>query len=90
MKLLRYGPPGAEKPGILDGDGNIRDLSGEISDIAGDVLSPDGLAKLAALDLSALPMVDSEPRLGPCVGETGKFMCIGLNYADHAKESGME
>lgn len=90
MKLLRYGPPGAEKPGILDGDGNIRDLSGEISDIAGDVLSPGGLAKLAALDLSALPKVEGNTRLGPCVGETGKFMCIGLNYADHAKESGME
>ena len=90
MKLLRYGNPGSEKPGIIDEDGNIRDLSAHVDDIAGDAIGPDGLAKLAAIDLSALPIVEGNPRLGPCVGKTGKFMCIGLNYADHAAESGME
>lgn len=89
MKLLRYGPLGEEKPGILDGDGSIRDLSGEVSDIAGDAISPEGLAKLAAIDISSLPKVGGKPRLGACIGKTGKFMCIGLNYSDHAAESGM-
>ncbi len=90
MKLLRYGSAGKEKPGILDGDGNIRDISGEINDIVGDVLSPVGLAKIAAIDVATLPKIDGNSRLGPCVGQTGKFMCIGLNYSDHALESGME
>lgn len=89
MKLLRYGEPGAEKPGILDEAGAIRDLSGEVDDIAGDVLTPAGLAKLAAVDVSTLPAVAGNPRLGACVGDIGKFICIGLNYADHAAESGL-
>ena len=93
MKLLRYGPAGAEKPGVLDADGRVRDLSGQIADIAGDVLTPDGLARLAGLDLAALPVVDGTPqqdlRLGPCVGHVRKFIAIGLNYADHAAESNM-
>lgn len=88
MKLLRYGDTGSEKPGILDADGNLRDLSGVVADIAGDVLSDAGLAKLRALDPTSLPVVDGDPRLGPCVGGTGKFCCIGLNYSDHAAETG--
>ena len=90
MKLLRYGPMGAEKPGMLDGAGTLRDLSGVIGDIAGDVLLPQGLARLAALDPATLPVVGGTPRLGACVGGVGKFMCIGLNYADHAAESGVD
>ncbi|MDD9904060.1 MAG: fumarylacetoacetate hydrolase family protein [Rhodospirillaceae bacterium] len=90
MKLLRYGPAGAEKPGMLDGDGAIRDLSGVVGDIAGDVLTPDGLDKLRAVDPASLPKVDGNPRMGPCVGDIGKFMCIGLNYSDHAAETGGE
>ena len=90
MKLLRYGPAGAEKPGLLDGDGAIRDLSGVVGDIAGDVLTPDGLDKLRAIDPASLPKVDGTPRMGPCVGDIGKFMCIGLNYSDHAAETGGE
>ena len=89
MKLLRYGEAGAEKPGLLDGDGQIRDLSGVVADIAGATLSPEGLARIAALDPASLPLVEGNPRLGPCVAGTGKFICIGLNYADHAAESGM-
>lgn len=89
MKLLRYGAPGAEKPGLLDQDGALRDLSGVISDVAGEALSDDSLAKLRDLDPATLPLVDGDPRLGPCVGQVGKFICIGLNYADHAAESGM-
>ncbi len=89
MKLLRYGPLGAEKPGMLDADGQLRDLSGVVPDIAGDVLTPDGLARLAALDPATLPIVQGAPRLGACVGKVGKMICIGLNYADHAAESGM-
>ena len=88
MKLLRYGPPGAEKPGLLDDAGTIRDLSGEVADIAGAVLEPEGLARLAALDPASLPAVDGDPRLGACVGAVGKMICVGLNYADHAAESG--
>ena len=88
MKLLRYGPVGSEKPGLLDAEGRIRDLSGEIDDVAGDVLLPESLARLAALDPASLPAVSGGPRLGPCVGRVGKFPAIGLNYADHAKESG--
>ncbi|MBY6163030.1 fumarylacetoacetate hydrolase family protein [Mameliella alba] len=90
MKLLRFGPDGAEKPGILDGEGVIRDLSGVVHDIAGDTLSAAGLAQIAATDLSQLPAVPAETRLGPCVAGTGKFICIGLNYADHAAESGLD
>ena len=90
MKLLRHGPAGFEKPGILDNDGVIRDLSGVVPDISGGTLTPDGLAVIARVDLSMLPIVPATERLGPCVSGTGKFMCIGLNYADHAEESGME
>jgi len=88
LKLLRYGPPGAEKPGLLDDAGTISDLSGEVADIAGAVLEPEGLARLAALDPASLPAVDGDPRLGACVGAVGKMICVGLNYADHAAESG--
>ena len=89
MKLLRYGKPGQEKPGLLDADGRIRDLSGHVSDIAGEGISPKSLRKLAKLSMSDLPLVKGNPRLGPCVSGTGKFICIGLNYADHAAESGL-
>ena len=89
MKLLRYGPVGQEKPGLMDEDDNIRDLSAHIGDISGDVLRPEGLEKIAALNVSDLPVVDGSPRFGACVGDIGKFMCIGLNYTDHAAESGM-
>ncbi|MFL6607412.1 ureidoglycolate lyase [Pseudomonas alvandae] len=90
MKLLRYGEKGSEKPGLLDDDHQIRDLSGHVPDIAGNVIGPEGLAKLAALDPRSLPVVAGQPRIGPCVGQVGKFICIGLNYADHAAESNME
>jgi 2-keto-4-pentenoate hydratase/2-oxohepta-3-ene-1,7-dioic acid hydratase in catechol pathway len=89
MKLLRYGPVGQEKPGLLDSTGKIRDLSEVIADVGGDVLLPESLAKLRALDLSTLPVVADGARLGPCVGNIGKFVCIGLNYSDHAAESNM-
>jgi 2-keto-4-pentenoate hydratase/2-oxohepta-3-ene-1,7-dioic acid hydratase in catechol pathway len=89
MKLLRYGPAGAEKPGLLDSEGAIRDLSGAIGDISGSVLTPEGLKKLAGLDINSLPKVTGNPRLGPCVGGVGKFIGIGLNFADHAAETGM-
>ena len=89
MKLLRYGPPGAEKPGMLDQTGTIRDLSGVIDDVAGSALSDATLAKLRALDPADLAVVEGTPRLGACVGQVGKFICIGLNYADHAEEAGM-
>lgn len=89
MKLMRYGPAGAEKPGLLDENDTLRDLSGVVSDIAGDTLSDDNLAKLRDLDPASLPIVEGDPRLGACVGQVGKFICIGLNYADHAAESGM-
>ena len=89
MKLLRHGPKGQEKPGLLDTEGRIRDLTGIVDDIAGDVLSDAGLAKLRALDVTSLPLVEGSPRIGPCVGRVGKFVCIGLNYADHAAESGL-
>ena len=90
MKLLRYGAKGAEKPGLLDADNQIRDLSGHVADIAGDVLTPAGLAALAQIDPASLPVVTGNPRIGACVGQVGKFVCIGLNYADHAAESGMD
>ena len=89
MKLLRHGAVGQEKPGILLEDGTIRDLSGLVPDIGGAVLSDAGIAMLRGLDASGLPVVDAATRLGPCVAGTGKFICIGLNYADHAAESGM-
>ncbi|MEO9650313.1 MAG: fumarylacetoacetate hydrolase family protein [Roseobacter sp.] len=89
MKLLRFGPIGAEKPGLLDKDGTIRDLSTMIDDISGDALGDDTLAKLRDIDPSSLPSVSGDPRIGACVGHVGKFICIGLNYADHAAESGM-
>lgn len=88
MKLLRFGPKGQEKPGLLDDNGTVRDLSAHVSDIAGDTLGAAGLAKIAALDPASLPAVEPD-RLGPCVGQTGKFICIGLNYSDHAAEAGM-
>lgn len=90
MKLLRYGSAGAEKPGLLGDDGKIRDLSAVVGDIAGDVLGDAGLNELRALEPTSLPVVDGDPRIGACVGQVGKFICIGLNYADHAAESGME
>jgi 2-keto-4-pentenoate hydratase/2-oxohepta-3-ene-1,7-dioic acid hydratase in catechol pathway len=89
MKLLRFGNYGEEKPGVLDSSGTIRDLSGVIGEIGGASLSPDSIAKLRSVDLHSLPLVDGSPRLGPCVGAVGKFLCIGLNYSDHAAESGM-
>jgi ureidoglycolate lyase len=88
MKLVRYGNPGQEKPGLLDASGTVRDLSAHVADIAGAVLTPEGLAKIAALDPASLPAVGAPGRYGPCVGRVGKFICIGLNYADHAAETG--
>ncbi|RGP38647.1 fumarylacetoacetate hydrolase family protein [Pseudotabrizicola alkalilacus] len=89
MKLLRHGAPGAERPGLLHSDGTIRDLTGIVPDIAGAVLSDAGLSALRGIDVGSLPVVSADTRLGPCVAGTGKFICIGLNYADHAAESGM-
>lgn len=89
MKLLRHGAPGAERPGLLHSDGTIRDLTGIVPDIAGAVLSDVGLSALRGIDAAKLPVVDAGSRLGPCVAGTGKFICIGLNYADHAAESGL-
>tara|TARA_B100000767_G_scaffold249627_1_gene251327 strand:- start:257 stop:1105 length:849 start_codon:yes stop_codon:yes gene_type:complete len=90
MKLLRFGFNGAEKPGIVDADGRVRDLSGIVSDISGAVLSDEGMQAIRDADLTTLPIVSADTRLGPCVVGTGKFICIGLNYADHAAESGMD
>ena len=89
MKLLRFGKPGAEKPGLLDSAGQLRDLSAVLTDIAGPSLLPGSLDKLRQINPSTLPIVPGSPRLGPCVGSVGKFICIGLNYSDHAAESGM-
>ena len=89
MKLLRHGPAGAEKPGLMHTDGTVRDLSGLVPDIGGSVLSDAGIAMLRGLDAGSLPVVPADTRIGPCVGGTGKFICIGLNYADHAAESGL-
>jgi 2-keto-4-pentenoate hydratase/2-oxohepta-3-ene-1,7-dioic acid hydratase in catechol pathway len=89
MKLLRYGPIGAERPAMLHSDGTIRDLTDVVDDIAGGVLSDAGLAKLRAVDAGSLPIMAEGGRYGACVAGTGKFICIGLNYADHAAESGM-
>jgi 2-keto-4-pentenoate hydratase/2-oxohepta-3-ene-1,7-dioic acid hydratase in catechol pathway len=88
MKLLRYGSHGQEKPGILDAQGRIRSLEGIVPDIAGQVLTPEGIEALRRVDPSSLPLVDEGVRLGPCVAGTGKFICIGLNYSDHAAETG--
>ena len=93
MKLLRYGAPGREKPGVLDRQGRVRDLSALIGDVSGAALLPESLARLRDTDIDALPLVAGVPqddlRLGPCVGNVGKFICVGLNYSDHAAESGL-
>jgi 2-keto-4-pentenoate hydratase/2-oxohepta-3-ene-1,7-dioic acid hydratase in catechol pathway len=89
MKLLRVGPPGAEKPAMLDPEGALRDLSGVIPDLSGEAISPAGLKRLAGTDFKSLPKVQGSPRIGPCVPRPVNFVCIGLNYADHAAESGM-
>ncbi|MBW8745997.1 MAG: fumarylacetoacetate hydrolase family protein [Acidobacteria bacterium] len=89
MKLLRYGAPGAERPGILDKNGSIRDISSIVPDLAGQYLTPEWLQKIASADATSLPLVEGAPRLGSCVAQPGKFLCIGLNYSDHAAESGM-
>lgn len=90
MKLLRYGNAGYERPGLLDSNGKLRDLSAHVADISGEFLQPETLDKLRQLDPQSLPLVSGEPRLGACVGKVGKFICIGLNYADHAAETGAE
>lgn len=90
MKLLRHGPIGAEKPGLLDNAGLLRDLSAHVDDITGNTLDDATLAKLRALDPADLPVVEGEQRIGACVGNIGKFLCIGLNYSDHAAETGAE
>ncbi|MEP5153684.1 fumarylacetoacetate hydrolase family protein [Planktotalea sp.] len=90
MKLLRYGEMGRERPGLMDANGNIRDLSGHIDDLTGATLDDAQMDKLRALDVGSLPVVPMDTRIGACVGGVGKFICIGLNYADHAKESGLE
>ena len=90
MKLVRYGAAVREKPGMIDGDGRIRDLSGVIPDLAGEALSPKSLAKLAKIKPATLPPVRGNPRLGPCVGRVGNYIAIGLNYADHAAEAGLQ
>ncbi|WBU56144.1 fumarylacetoacetate hydrolase family protein [Paracoccus sediminicola] len=90
MKLLRYGAPGAERPGMIDAQGRIRDLSGHVDDISGANIDPARLRDIAEIDPSTLPLVEGDPRLGPCVAGTGKFICIGLNYSDHAAETGAE
>jgi 2-keto-4-pentenoate hydratase/2-oxohepta-3-ene-1,7-dioic acid hydratase in catechol pathway len=89
MKLVRFGAAGREKPGVVDSEGRIRDLSGLVGDIAGEALSPKSLAKLAKVKVDKLPLVRGTPRLGPCVGAVGNFLAIGLNYADHAAEAGL-
>ena len=90
MKLVRYGADGQEKPGMIDADGTLRDLSAHVADITGATLGDDNIAKLRALDPATLPAVEGNPRMGACVGDIGKFMCIGLNYADHAAETGAD
>ncbi|MGB1519418.1 MAG: fumarylacetoacetate hydrolase family protein, partial [Limisphaerales bacterium] len=90
MKLLRFGPTGQEKPGMLDASGNLRSLEGVVPDIGGHTLTSDGMQSLRSVDPESLPLVEGTPRIGPCVSGVGKFLCIGLNYSDHAEESGME
>jgi 2-keto-4-pentenoate hydratase/2-oxohepta-3-ene-1,7-dioic acid hydratase in catechol pathway len=89
MKLLRYGPRGQEKPGMIDRDGQLRDLSGAIKDLTPDALAPASLDRLRQLNPASLPAVSGNPRLGPCVANVSKLVCVGLNYVDHAKEGGM-
>src|SRR5215212_11363810 len=89
MKLLRYGPPGQERPGLLDANNQIRDLAGHLADVDGQALAPEQLARLSKLDPATLPVVDGSPRLGCPVGSVSKFIAVGLNYADHAAESNM-
>ncbi len=89
MKLVRYGAAGAERPGLLDATGRLRDLSGHLSDISGEALMPAALDRIRLLDPLSLPLVAGSPRLGPCVSRSGKFVCIGLNYTDHAAEANM-
>jgi 2,4-didehydro-3-deoxy-L-rhamnonate hydrolase len=89
MKLLRYGPAGRERPGVLTPDGKIHDLSGIIPDLANEFLLPESIEKLRRTDASLCPVVQGQHRIGPCVGRVGKFICIGLNYSDHAREAGM-
>ncbi|QFR34157.1 fumarylacetoacetate hydrolase family protein [Ancylobacter sp. TS-1] len=89
MKLVRYGEAGRERPGLIDGAGMLRDLSGLVPDIGGTALLPETLARLRATDPATLPAVEGSPRLGACVGNVGKFVCVGLNYTDHAAEAGM-
>ncbi len=88
MKLLRFGPAGQERPGMLDADGKIRDLTAIVPDINGATITPAGLAKLAAIDPATLPTIHGEPRIGPCVAQVSKFVAVGLNYSDHAAETG--
>ncbi|PSJ57038.1 fumarylacetoacetate hydrolase family protein [Kumtagia ephedrae] len=88
MKFIRFGEAGREKPGVIDADGSIRDLSGHVLDLAGSELDPASLAALGKIDPASLPLVSGNPRIGPCVAGTGKFICIGLNYSDHAAETG--
>jgi 2-keto-4-pentenoate hydratase/2-oxohepta-3-ene-1,7-dioic acid hydratase in catechol pathway len=90
MKLVRYGATSQEKPGMIDADGTLRDLSAHVADITGATLGDDSIAKLRTLDPTTLPAVQGNPRMGACVGDIGKFMCIGLNYADHAAETGAD
>lgn len=90
MKLLRYGPVGKEKPGLMDGHGRIRDLASHIDDLSGAALSDEALQRLRSVNIDTLPLVPENTRIGPCVGSVGKFICVGLNYADHAAESGMD
>ncbi len=90
MKLLRFGNSGEEKPGIIDSNGKIRDLSNVIDDINGQTISQESLGQLKKLDILSLPEVTGNPRIGPCVNDVGKFLCIGLNYSDHAAETGLE
>ncbi len=90
MKLVRYGAVGQEKPGMIDSNGTLRDLSAHVADITGATIGDESIAKLRALDPNSLPAVDGSPRIGACVGDIGKFMCIGLNYADHAAETGAD
>jgi 2,4-diketo-3-deoxy-L-fuconate hydrolase len=88
MKLVRFGTPGNERPGLIDDAGHVRDLSGHVADIAGEMLTPEGLATIASIDPQSLPVIEDVQRFGPCVGQVGKFLCIGLNYSDHAAETG--
>ena len=89
MKLVRYGNPGKEKPGLIDGSGKLRDLSEVVADIDGSTLDPRTLSRIAKIKPESLPAVRGAPRIGPCVGRVGNFVAVGLNYADHAAESGM-